>query len=322
VVPGSPEWLAVRREGVTAMDIVTVCGLSSWDSPYSLYWRKLGMIPEMEDSDRFRLGRDLEPLITDRWFEQGPATMEDTAGRSALYRSADRPWQLATVDRTIDRHHAGELFSVYHHHAVLELKSWADTDRHAWDDGPPAKVRAQVLWQMDTLDVSTGHVGVLFLPSGEFRSYVIEHDWAVIPDGPGVDDPCDICKDIKLLREAGARFLQQIHGHMPPPGVDGSAATMAAVKARFGTVDKTATAVVAPEAWSIYADAAERADYWTEVKQEAEASLRELTEDAYKLEVDGQVVALRIKFEAQVKAHTQSVDMIRRTPRKKETGDE
>jgi hypothetical protein len=130
-----------------------------------------------------------------------------------------------------------------------------------------------------------------------------------------------VCKDIGLMREAGFRFYLQVKGHIPPPGADGSAATMAAVKARFATVDKTATAVLAPEAWSVYADAAERVDYWTEVRQAAEASLREVTDDAYKLEVDGQVVALRIKFEAQVKAHTRSVDMIRRTPRKKETGE-
>jgi predicted phage-related endonuclease len=311
VVPGSPEWLAVRREGVTATDIVTVCGLSAWDSPYSLYWQKRGIIPEAQDSDRFRLGRDLESPILDRWHEKNPLF---TSRHGGLYRSEERLYQTATPDQIVWSH--AEPIS-----QPLELKSWADTDRHAWDDGPPAKVRAQVLWQMDTLDVSTGHVGVLFLPSGEFCSYVIEHDFSVIPDGPEVDDPCDVCKDIKLLREAGWRFFQQMHGHMPPPDVDGSAATMAAVKARFGTVDKTATAILAPEAWSIYADAAERADYWTEVKKAAEASLREVTQDAYKLEVDGQVVALRIKFEAQVKAHTRSVDMIRRTPRKKEASE-
>ena len=311
VVPGSEEWLAARREGVTATDIVTICGLSAYDSPYSLYWRKLGVVPEAVDNDRFRLGRDLEPLIIDRWREKHPLFTNTHGG---LYRSGERPWQLATPDQLVWSHAAPDT-------CPLELKSWADADWHSWDEGPPPAVRAQVLWQMDTLDASTGYVGVLFLPSGEFRSFSIEHDESVIPDGPEADDPCDVCKDIGLMREAGFRFYLQVKGHIPPPGADGSAATMAAVKARFATVDKTATAVLAPEAWSVYADAAERVDYWTEVRQAAEASLREVTDDAYKLEVDGQVVALRIKFEAQVKAHTRSVDMIRRTPRKKETGE-
>lgn len=309
VVPGSQEWLAARRQGVTATDIVTILGLSAYDSPYSLYWRKLGMVAEAGDSDRFRLGRELEPLILGRWCEKHPLF---TTRPGKLWRHSQRAWQMATPDAIVWSHIDGDP-------APLELKSWADSDRHAWDDGAPAAVRAQVLWQMDVLDVHAGYAAVLFLPSGEFRSFTIEHDQYTIPDD---DDPCDVCKDLVLMREAGWRFMQQRQGHMPAPDADGSAATMAAVKARFGTVDKQVTAHLAPEAWSLYADAAERVDYWTEVRQAAEASLREVTQGAYRLEVDGQVVALRIKFESQVRAHTRSVDMIRRTPRKKGPDDE
>lgn len=305
VVPGSREWLAARREGVTATDIVTILGLSAYDSPYSLYWRKLDVLPEAGDSDRFRLGRDLEPLILSRFEEE----YDGLVWAGGLFRNRERSWQLATPDRTTGLIDPSPFFT-----GSVELKSWADADRHAWDDGPPAAVRAQVLWQMDTLGVPAGHVAVLFLPSGEFRSFTVEHVGHYPHVIPGA---CEVCKDLVLMREAGWRFTQQLQGHMPAPDADGSAATMAAVKARFGTVGKQVTAQVAPEAWSIYADAAERVDYWTEVRRAAEASLREVTQGAGRIEVDGQVVALRIKFEAQVKAHTRSVDMIRRTPRKK-----
>ena len=69
-VPGSPEWHAARRLGVTATDIVTILGLSHWDSPYSLFWRKLGQVPDVEDNARFRLGRELEPIIANWWAEE------------------------------------------------------------------------------------------------------------------------------------------------------------------------------------------------------------------------------------------------------------
>jgi predicted phage-related endonuclease len=48
VMPGSLEWRAARRLGVTATDIVTVLGLSRWDSAYALYWRKTGVTPEVD----------------------------------------------------------------------------------------------------------------------------------------------------------------------------------------------------------------------------------------------------------------------------------
>lgn len=309
VVPGSAEWLAARRAGVTASDIVTILGLSSYDSAYSLYWRKLGVMPDAGDNDRFALGRALEPYIVSRWTDENMPIGDSGLERSGLYRSASRSWQLATPDRIVVSSQP---------EAVLECKSWADIDRDAWEDGPPAAVRAQVLWQMDVMDVSAGYVAVVFLPSGEFRSYAIVHP----PAGDHELRQCSTCRDQNLMLERGLEFALQLEGKLPPPEADGSAAALAALRARFPEVDKTMTARVAPEAWAVYADAAERADYWTECRQAAEAQLRELTEGAYRLEVDGQTVALRIKFEAQVKAHTRSVDMIRRTPRRKEASDD
>src|ERR1700751_3728066 len=153
VEPGSPEWLAARREGVTATDIVTIAGLATWDSPYALFWRKRGILAEVPDNPRFALGRFLEPYITGQWEE----ATQTAAWGGGLYRSSERLWQLATLDRRVAD---GALAS------LLECKSWANADRASWDDAsPPLKVRAQVLWQMDVMGIATGHVGCLFLPS-------------------------------------------------------------------------------------------------------------------------------------------------------------
>ena len=312
VTPGSPEWLAARREGVTATDIVTICGLSSRNSAYALYWRKLGVVAEVPDSDRFRLGRYLEGLIWEYWGE----AVTDRHYPGGLYRSSERPWQMATPDRVLYTDSGHTAFS-----AVLECKSWADDGRHDWEDGPPAAVRAQVLWQMDVMEVARGHVAVLFLPSGEFRHYTIEHyGYEHDPDAHN-QDSCTICYDIGLMRGRAEEFRLQLEGKLPPPGPDGSAASLAAVRARFPRVDKEASAKLAPEAWGIYADACERVDYWKEVRHQAENEIREMVQDAYRITVDDQVVALRIRFEAKVRAHTRQVDMIRRTPRKKEADD-
>ncbi len=175
VVPGSPEWLAARRLGVTATDIVTIIGLSAWDSVYGLFWKKLGQVPDEPERDRWELGKALEPYITERWANTGSNWKDYVRWPGGLYRHSGRTWQMATPDRILGPFNdlSPEISPPV---GTLELKSWADADRKRWEDGPPAVVRAQVLWQMDVMDAAAGHVGVVFLPSGEFRSYTIAHE--------------------------------------------------------------------------------------------------------------------------------------------------
>ena len=303
-------WPAARRGGVTATDIVTILGLSPWDSPYSLFWRKLGQVPEQEDNDRLRLGRDLEPIISQRWQEEHHRALR--AGREGsvgLYCSQIRPWQLATLDRILE---TGTGLQ------PVELKSWADADRQAWEDGPPARVRAQVLWQMDVMDVPAGHVGVLFLPSGEFRSHVIEH----ADHAPGIEwrttegrEPlCPACDDILLMREAGREFHNRIIDNHPPDP-DASAATLAAVRARFPRHD-TKEAEVDAGTWEAWCHFKEQAANYEEAARKLESQLREQAGEARRYLVDGQPVITRVVSEAQVKAHVRHQDYLRRINRK------
>ena len=310
-VPGSPEWLTARRAGVTATDIVTILGLSSYDSAYSLYWRKLGQVPAVEDNDRMRLGRDLESYVADRWAEDTGVLIRKAPGMYAkpvlrdggLYQNDERAWQLATLDR-IRYEGKGDVSE------PVEVKTWADADRHAWQDGPPARVRAQVLWQMDVMGVATGHVGVLFLPSGEFRSYVISHD----PDTGATGHPkafCSACADLELMRAAGLEFYDRLMYKLPPPDLDASAATLAAVKARFAK-DPDKEAEVDADVWQRWSDARIDAKFHEELARGYEAQLREQAGQASVLTVDGEPVARRVVSEQQVKAHTRHMDYLKR----------
>src|SRR5215469_67265 len=234
-----PRRLAERRGGVTATDMSVILGLATWNSPYGLWWDKTSPEPRKPvDTDRFRLGRMLKPYIVDRWQEEHPlGDWEIRSGCPGLLRSSDRPWQLATPDRL--------LLQLFPPHppvftAVLEVKSWADADRSSWEAGPPPVVRAQVLWQMDVMNVTSGHVGVVFLPSGEFRSYVIEL----------CDESCGWREDIAFLREEGHEFYRRMTGELPPPSVDGSAATLAALRARFTPAEGPAADIPA-DLWDL-----------------------------------------------------------------------
>jgi putative phage-type endonuclease len=297
--PLSPEWHAARRAGVTATDIVTILGLSHYDSVYSLFWRKMQQAPEVEDNDRFRLGRELEKYAVDRWLEEADHASTGIVAKGALMRHDERTWQMATPDRCLME------FAPTRFTGVLEVKTWADGDRHSWQDAPPAQVRAQVLWQMDVMDVATGHVGVVFLPSGEFRSYTIEHDPF---DAYGL---CKACLDLDVMREAGEEFMARLRLELPPPDPDSSAATLAAVRARF-TRQPDKEAEVSPIDWDDWT-------FWKGQKEQAEQSLRgieilirEQMGEATLATVDGQPVARRVIVDAQVKAHHRHQDYLKR----------
>lgn len=282
VVPGSPEWLAARREGITATDLPAILGISPHDSPYSLYYRKTGAIPDVPDCPRFALGRYLEPYIATCWALECEEALYGVGG---LYRSAERPWQMATVDRALYRDDPLPVLD-----SVLELKSWADMDRDRWDDGPPATVRAQVLWQMDVMGVARGHVAVLFLPSGVLRSYVIEHADRNAPDFDSEVDFCAACRDIHLMRSAGRDFMDRLDGELPPPDADGSAASLAAARARFTPVPRK-VAIIDPKTWAHYTDWDDELAQTKTTRTRLQIGIRELAGDCGDLEVDGQLVA-------------------------------
>jgi putative phage-type endonuclease len=312
----TPEWHSARRAGITATDVVTILGLSSHDSAYSLYWRKLGQVPDPDDTDRWALGRHMEPYIMARWGDAHPEASYDQGG-PALWRSAVRPWQMATPDSVLYDGEAkvtvlGQEIAAAAMTGVLECKSWADADRKSWEAGPPPAVRAQILWQMDTLDVPAGYWAVVFLPSGRFDHGVIDHSTQLAHEANWAD--------IELMRQAGHEFYRRMIHELPPPDPDSSAATLAALKARFTRADGKQTEVdeTVYAAWS---DAWDVLKWWQEQVREYEIMLRDQAGEAAELTVNGEIVAKRLVFDTHVKAHTRHMDYYRRVKKENDDAD-
>lgn len=66
---GSPEWLAYRKNKIGASESSIILGISKWATPYQLWLRKLGLIPEVEINDAMKKGTHLEPIAREL-FEQ------------------------------------------------------------------------------------------------------------------------------------------------------------------------------------------------------------------------------------------------------------
>lgn len=199
--PEHPEWFEARRAGVTASEIAAVLGLSPWESPFSLYWRKRGVLGPPDDNDGMRWGRRLEPVVLEHFEECHPDLI---VTRPGLLAHRDRPWQMASLD--------GLALSKFYDSgpvAVVEAKtteSWESWGAELSDE-IPSYYRAQVLWQMDVAGVEEAWVPVA--KGRQYREYVVFYDEA----------------DCKFMREQAEEFLERLRtGNLPD--VDGAPATI------------------------------------------------------------------------------------------------
>jgi putative phage-type endonuclease len=196
------QWLARRQHGLGASEIAAVLGISPYDSPFSLWWRKhMGWAADV--TEEMAAGTRLEPSIA-AWFADANPNL--AVRKTGLWQNAERPWQIATPDRLLMPHGRNTLRACT---ALLECKaaySWDGWGDEGTDD-IPVHYRAQCLWQMDTLGVDVVHVAA-FAGLG-FRAFLVRRDE----------------KDLVMMREAGRRFMKLL-ADGEPPDVDEHSATM------------------------------------------------------------------------------------------------
>ncbi|MET7436606.1 YqaJ viral recombinase family protein [Streptomyces sp. NPDC005496] len=196
--PGTDQWHAARAHGIGGSEIAAVVGLSPYESRFSLWHRKKGLIGPVEESEEMYWGKEHEPAICRRFAREHP---ELDVTPAPTYCHPDRPWQVANPDR-----HAGpDLF---------EAKTARD-DTGWGKEGTseiPVHYRAQCLHYMDVTSARRCWVGVLIAGS-EYREYAVDYD----------------ADEARILREAGARFMDDL-AHDVRPDIDGHSATYQAIR--------------------------------------------------------------------------------------------
>lgn len=205
--PGHPDWHAARANGIGGSEIAAVMGISPYESRFSLWHRKQGLIAPVEESEEMFWGKVHEPSICHRFAQLHPDLVVAT---SPTYAAADRPWQIANPDRLIVTEYVTGTPT-----AIVEAKTARDD--HGWGkagtDDIPVHYRAQALWYLDVLQVSRCHVVVLIAGS-EYREYVVDYS----------------PHEAQTMREAGAEFMRTLRQH-ERPDIDGHAATFQTIKA-------------------------------------------------------------------------------------------
>ncbi|MGW7247749.1 YqaJ viral recombinase family nuclease [Streptomyces decoyicus] len=196
--PGSEEWHAARRNGIGGSEIAAVLGISPYESRFSLWHRKQGLIAPVAESEEMYWGKVHEPGICRRFAELHP---EHPLNVAPTYAAAARRWQIANPDRIWGPD-------------LLEAKTARAAD--GWGeqgtDEIPVHYRAQCLQYLDVLQRRRCWVAVLIAGS-EYREYLVEYDPA----------------EAQILRDAGAEFMASLAAGARPE-IDGHTSTYQAIK--------------------------------------------------------------------------------------------
>lgn len=222
--PGSDEWQAARAERIGGSDIAAIMTLSPFESYFSTYWRKKGVLAPVPENEAMEWGNRLEPAVlakfVDRlhdkdnsddsdWHLRGRWMINLTPGS---YVRDDRLWQLATPDAILS---VDGMWDV-----IIEAKT--SRDDIGWGpDGSsiiPVGYRCQVLWNLNVFGLRRAIIPVL-ISGSTYREYVIDLD----------ADP-DAAADLELMLAAGADFIEALRTDDEPQPNDGSEATYEAVR--------------------------------------------------------------------------------------------
>lgn len=135
----SPEWHEARKHSIGGSEIGTIMGLNPWESAYTLWAKKLELIPNsFQENWAIRLGKAFEEPILQLFGQQHP---ELEIFRAGSFISKEFEFMHANPDAMARHRETGEWI-------VIEVK----TARYNWD-ALPAHYACQVQHYMHVMGV-------------------------------------------------------------------------------------------------------------------------------------------------------------------------
>lgn len=94
VEQGSAEWLALRKNYITATDASIIMKANHWKTPYQLYNEKTSDIKPLYTNEAMQRGKDLEPIARDLFCLR--------TGHKMVPKVLVREWTMASLDGLSD----------------------------------------------------------------------------------------------------------------------------------------------------------------------------------------------------------------------------
>ena len=208
------EWVELRRASIGGSDASTVMGLNPYSSKLTLYADKKGILPEKEDSERMRLGRDLEEYVAQRFCEE---TGKKVKRSGYMWQHPVYEFITANIDREI-----------VNEDAFVECKTTMNYERHDYDSGQiPMNYYCQCMHYLGVTGCEKAYLAVLVFGKG-FYWFEIQRDE----------------NEIKALIDNEVEFWQTYVAQDRPPLADGSESSMDTLTKLYPTGDSNSTQMV------------------------------------------------------------------------------
>ena len=212
------DWLQERRGSLGGSDMGAILGLNRWRSPYTVWADKRGLLPDQEDNEAMRTGRDLEPYVLQRFRE---ASGLKTRRVNAILRNSDFPHLHANVDSMIVGQNAG-----------VEAKTASALNTRLFRGAEfPASYYAQCVTYLAVTEAQRWYLAVLIM-GREFKIYQLTR---IVDDSlpPWCESSVFVSPDeLDALRYASNRFWALVENNTPPP-IDGAKSTCEALDAIY-----------------------------------------------------------------------------------------
>lgn len=210
-------WLTRRADGLGSSDLAAVLQISTYQSPFSLWWSKReAWADDDQQTEEQYWGLKSEEMVAQRYAEdhRGLTIVKPPA---SLYQHPTVWWALCSPDRFAIDKATGEV-------EPLELKT--DMNYGRWtDDEYPEVYRVQLGWQCYVLGCTRGRLTAKV--GARTFHYVTEFE----PD------------EFERWRDAGERFWASVMAGEAPE-LDDHEATTAALRKAYGLVDDAPPVIV------------------------------------------------------------------------------
>lgn len=215
IEPGSPQ----HSEYISPSKVASICGVSRWESAYSLWTRMKGWADPKPPLDIFAMGRAMEAAMAFYWLEKHPGWRISPAEVQYTTNKFGFP-ALATLDRRASR---GQTRRVVEFKIARDLEAWGDPDLAG--DAPADYVLQCIAQQL--LSGLRGPADLVVLgPFYKARFYTVEFDEKVAT---------------WMLNEC-QQFYESLSQDQPPP-LDDTVSTYQTIKELHPNIDGTDTEV-------------------------------------------------------------------------------
>jgi putative phage-type endonuclease len=136
------EWLIERRKGIGASDAAAILGLNPYSGPVAVYSDKLGIGPDVIETEAMKWGRKLEPFVAQAFAERHPEYTIETPPEYHMVWHPELNFIFCTPDYYLKPVNGAQP-------GFLQVKTVGSNAVRYWpDDNPPDRYLVQCIHEM------------------------------------------------------------------------------------------------------------------------------------------------------------------------------